>query len=60
MLELGEAAPPHHRGLAPAIEESGADLVFLAGPLMADLWRDLPDQRRGAYFEKAADLEPIL
>ncbi len=60
MLELGEAAPSLHRGLAPAIEDSGADLVFLAGPLMADLWRDLPDQRRGAYFEKAADLEPIL
>jgi UDP-N-acetylmuramyl pentapeptide synthase len=27
---------------------------------MAELWRDLPDQRRGAYSEKAADLEPIL
>ncbi len=27
---------------------------------MADLWRDLPDQRRGAYSEKAAELEPIL
>jgi UDP-N-acetylmuramoyl-tripeptide--D-alanyl-D-alanine ligase len=60
MLELGQAAAPLHRALAPAVAESHADLVFLAGPLMADLWQDLPDQRRGAYSEKAADLEPIL
>ena len=60
MLELGQAAPSLHRALAPAVAESHADLVFLAGPLMADLWQDLPDQRRGAYSEKAADLEPIL
>jgi UDP-N-acetylmuramyl pentapeptide synthase len=44
----------------PALEESGADLVFLAGPMMAALWRDLPDARRGAYAGSAAELEPIL
>ena len=60
MLELGEAASTQHRGLAPAVRESGADLVFLAGPMMAELWRDLPDERRGAYAESAAELEPIL
>ena len=60
MLELGEAAPAQHRGLAPVLEESGADLVFLAGPMMAELWRDLPDARRGAYAGSAAELEPIL
>ncbi len=60
MLELGDAGSSLHRGLGPAVAESGADLVFLAGPQMADLWQDLPDQRRGAYAEKAADLEPIL
>ncbi len=60
MLELGDLASAEHRGLAAAVEQSGADLVFLAGPLMADLWQDLPDQRRGAYAESAAELEPIL
>jgi UDP-N-acetylmuramyl pentapeptide synthase len=60
MLELGEAAPAQHRSLMPALEESGADLVFLAGPMMAALWRDLPDARRGAYAGSAAELEPIL
>jgi UDP-N-acetylmuramoyl-tripeptide--D-alanyl-D-alanine ligase len=60
MLELGAAGPSLHRGLIPAVADCGADLVFLAGPLMAELWRDLPEERRAAYFEKAADLEPIL
>jgi UDP-N-acetylmuramoyl-tripeptide--D-alanyl-D-alanine ligase len=60
LLELGEAAPAQHRGLAPALNESGADLVFLAGPMMAELWRHLPDERRGAYAGSAAELEPIL
>jgi UDP-N-acetylmuramyl pentapeptide synthase len=60
MLELGDEAPALHRGLAPALEASGADLVFLAGPLMDNLWRDLPEARRGAYAENAAALEPIL
>ena len=27
---------------------------------MQALWRDLPDNRRGAYAESAAALEPIL
>jgi UDP-N-acetylmuramyl pentapeptide synthase len=60
MRELGETAPALHRGLLPAVEESGADMVFLAGPLMANLWQALPDRRRGAYAASAAELEPIL
>ncbi len=60
MLELGEASSDLHRALAPAVAESGADLVFLAGPKMGGLWQDLPEQRRGAYSEDAAELESIL
>ena len=60
MRELGDSAPALHRGLLPAVEESGADLVFLAGPLMHSLWQDLPEQRRGAYAASAAELQPIL
>jgi UDP-N-acetylmuramyl pentapeptide synthase len=60
MLELGGAAPSQHSGLGPAVADSGADLVFLAGPLMRELWRDLPDERRGAYAESVAEIEPIL
>jgi UDP-N-acetylmuramyl pentapeptide synthase len=60
MLELGDAASALHRGLAAAVEKSHADLVFLAGPNMAALWQDLPETRRGAYAQSAAELEPIL
>jgi UDP-N-acetylmuramyl pentapeptide synthase len=60
MLELGEGGSAEHRSLAAAVENAGADLVFLAGPLMGELWQDLPDQRRGAYAGTAAELEPIL
>jgi UDP-N-acetylmuramyl pentapeptide synthase len=47
-------------GLLRQAEEAGADLVFLVGPLMENLWRDLPEHRRGAYSESVAALEPIL
>jgi UDP-N-acetylmuramoyl-tripeptide--D-alanyl-D-alanine ligase len=60
MLELGETGSVEHGSLASAVENSGADLVFLAGPLMANLWRHLPDQRRGAYAGTVTELEPIL
>ena len=60
MLELGEAATDRHAELLPALRDSAADLVFLAGPLMERLWRDLPDNCRGAYAESASALEPIL
>ena len=60
MLELGPRSPDLHRGLNEAIEAAGADLVFLAGSDMASLWHDLPEERRGAYAESAAALEPIL
>jgi UDP-N-acetylmuramoyl-tripeptide--D-alanyl-D-alanine ligase len=60
MLELGAQGPEAHRDLAPAVEEAGADLVFLAGPLMASLWEDLPERRRAAYAGTGTELESAL
>jgi len=60
MLELGQESPALHRALAVAIEEADAAAVFLAGPMMRGLWQDLPETRRGAYAESAAELAPIL
>jgi UDP-N-acetylmuramyl pentapeptide synthase len=60
MLELGANSSAEHVALAGPIEESAADLVFLAGPMMADLWQRLPERRRGAYAGTAAELESIL
>ena len=60
MLELGDEANEVHRDLQGPLEEAGADLVFLAGPLMKSLWEVLPDRCRGAYATSAEELEPIL
>lgn len=60
MLELGDEAADLHRGLLPAVTESHADLIFLAGPQMKYLWESLPDHCRGAYAGSAEELLPIL
>lgn len=60
MLELGAAGPDLHRALARPVAECGVDLVFCAGPLMAELWEALPANRRGAYAASAEELEAEL
>ena len=60
MLELGGTSPALHAGLAAPLNEAAVDRVFLAGPLMRSLWEALPTERRGAYAETAAELEPLL
>lgn len=49
MLELGPTAPQLHAGLSHALQSEGADLVFLAGPLMRHLWDALDSRQRGLY-----------
>jgi UDP-N-acetylmuramoyl-tripeptide--D-alanyl-D-alanine ligase len=53
MLELGETGPALHGELAQAIEESGVDRVFTAGPLMEHLHRALPGARQGGHAADA-------
>jgi len=60
MLELGQNGPEDHAALAPAIAEADVDLVFLVGPLMANLWDALPQEVRGAYARAADDVRPVL
>ena len=60
MLELGEAELRLHAALSTAVAESGADLVYCAGPRMHALWELLPKHQRGAYSEEAAGLKPLI
>lgn len=60
MLELGEAGPSHHRKLAKVIADAHVDLVYCAGPMMHELWQELPSLRHGAYAEEATGLEATL
>jgi UDP-N-acetylmuramoyl-tripeptide--D-alanyl-D-alanine ligase len=58
MLELGARGAELHRDLVEPVVANAVDLVFCAGPLMHALWQALPSERRGAYAETAAALEP--
>jgi UDP-N-acetylmuramoyl-tripeptide--D-alanyl-D-alanine ligase len=58
MLELGTHGPELHRELVEPVVANAVDLVFCSGPLMHELWQALPSERRGAYAETAAALEP--
>jgi UDP-N-acetylmuramoyl-tripeptide--D-alanyl-D-alanine ligase len=58
MLELGERGAALHRELAEPIIANGVDIVFCCGPLMHELWKALPSERRGGYAETASGLEP--
>ena len=58
MLELGPSAAELHRGLVEPVMAQNIDLVFCCGPLMHSLWEALPSERRGAYAETSAALEP--
>ncbi|MBX9773554.1 MAG: UDP-N-acetylmuramoylalanyl-D-glutamyl-2,6-diaminopimelate--D-alanyl-D-alanine ligase [Xanthobacteraceae bacterium] len=58
MLELGPTGAELHRGLVEPVMAQGIDLVFCCGPLMHSLWEALPSERRGAYAETSAALEP--
>jgi UDP-N-acetylmuramoyl-tripeptide--D-alanyl-D-alanine ligase len=60
MLELGAETDRLHAELAEPLLGAGADLVFLAGPVMKSLWQVLPERCRGAYAEQASGLEAIL
>lgn len=60
MLELGPSQESDHAALGQALDDSGIDLVFAAGPLMAHLFEALPPSRRGGYAPSAAELAPAV
>ncbi|MBP2157634.1 MULTISPECIES: UDP-N-acetylmuramoyl-tripeptide--D-alanyl-D-alanine ligase [Asticcacaulis] len=56
MLELGPDEADLHAGLSATLEALDIDRVYLAGPLMKNLWDVLPERLRGRYAASAADL----
>jgi UDP-N-acetylmuramoyl-tripeptide--D-alanyl-D-alanine ligase len=60
MLELGNAGPQYHAGLKSAIDSNDIDLVFCAGPLMAHLYAELPEHRRGGLAGSSQALLPAV
>jgi len=60
MLELGDHGPALHAGLAEAVDAAQADILYAAGPLMANLWATCPASRRGAWSETSDGLREAL
>ena len=47
MLELGEHGPALHAGLFEPMDAAHVDVLYAAGPLMANLWARVPAHKRG-------------
>jgi UDP-N-acetylmuramoyl-tripeptide--D-alanyl-D-alanine ligase len=60
MLELGDHGPGLHAGLSKAVDAHNVDVLYAAGPLMANLWENTPGNRRGAYANTSAELRDNL
>ncbi len=60
MLELGEHGPALHAGLFEPMDAARVDVLYAAGPLMAQLWERVPEQRRGAYATASDGIRDAL
>ncbi len=60
MLELGDHGPGLHAALSKAVDAHNVDVLYAAGPLMANLWENTPANRRGAYANTSAELRDNL
>ncbi len=60
MLELGDFGAGLHGDLAEPVDEARVDVLYAAGPLMANLWARTPASRRGAYAKTSEDLRDAL
>ena len=60
MLELGAQGPELHASLAQAVSRSGAERIYLVGPLMAALAEKLPRGAVAAHAQSADEMVPIL
>jgi UDP-N-acetylmuramoyl-tripeptide--D-alanyl-D-alanine ligase len=60
MRELGSGADRLHAELADAVESSGVDLLFAAGPHMRHLYQCVPEAKRVIWADTSAGIEAKL
>jgi UDP-N-acetylmuramoyl-tripeptide--D-alanyl-D-alanine ligase len=60
MLELGDTGPELHAGLFEPMDAAKVDVLYAAGPLMANLWARVPEARRGAYAAASEELRDAV
>ncbi|MFZ5615797.1 MAG: UDP-N-acetylmuramoyl-tripeptide--D-alanyl-D-alanine ligase [Pseudomonadota bacterium] len=60
MLELGDAGPALHAGLAEPLVAAGVDALYVAGALMDHLWDKAPAAIRAGRAGDARSLAPTI
>lgn len=60
MLELGDRSAELHAGLLEPMDAAKVDVLYAAGPLMANLWARVGENRRGAFAESSEELRDVL
>lgn len=53
MRELGQGEVNFHRGLSPAIDKFGIDIVYTCGNLAKKLFDNLREEKKGQWFENS-------
>ncbi len=57
MLELGAESEQSHKEIGRFIAKSNIDKVFAFGPAMKNLFLELPDSKKGYYFDSLAEMK---
>lgn len=60
MYELGQDSAKLHKELALPLEAAGVQLVYTSGPLMKNLYDNLPQDKRGAHADDTRELAQIV
>ena len=56
MLELGARSKAYHQDIAAQVANLDVDLVFAAGPMMGEMFEQLPLEKQGGYGATSIDL----
>jgi len=60
MLELGQFSAALHKGLAKTLDEARVDLLYAAGPMMRQLYDDVPEAHRAVHADTSVGLVEAL
>ncbi len=60
MAELGSGSEHYHTELAPLLNASRIDQIFMAGARYSRCWEQLDEGKKGAWVDTPDDLKPLL
>ena len=60
MKELGPSEVDYHKKIASSASMAKVDWVYTVGPLMRNLYDNLPEEKRGRHFKNSLEVVPEL